>query len=305
MALNALERTWIEAFRAGKGSPTQGAGDPEDWLALCFFLLLEAGRMLRGSRYADARESLQIKLDGSPTTSLELDIEALLRDTMAIFDPHATVVGEETGGALPASGLAVVVDPVDGTWAFVTGTETFATTIAVFRDGRPFVGMVMSPATGEIAYATDEGRTRLVHLSVYGESDLAFYLPTRAREQAKILVNLHPSRAATSLVGVLYQTWKEDGIQMIRSPGGSPSWGLLEAAKGSFVYVNLWSERSAEPFDLVAGVMLVRRAGGEVIDLDGRPIDAIAHSGPFVAGVDDESRQKVIELARGVVRETD
>jgi fructose-1,6-bisphosphatase/inositol monophosphatase family enzyme len=85
---------------------------------------------------------------------------------------------------------------------------------------------------------------------------------------------------------------------MVRSPGGSPSWSLLEAARGRFTYVNLWSSRPAEAYDLVAGVMLVRGAGGDVIDLEGRSINALDHGGPFIAGVDGGARQKAAEITR-------
>ncbi len=87
-------------------------------------------------------------------------------------------------------------------------------------------------------------------------------------------------------------------MRMVRSPGGSPAWALLEAAKGSFVYVNLWSKRPAEAFDLAAACLLVRGAGGEITDLDGTPIDLVSHAGPFVAAVDEDHRRIVAELVR-------
>ena len=90
-------------------------------------------------------------------------------------------------------------------------------------------------------------------------------------------------------------------VQMVRSPGGSPSWALLEAAKGKFVYVNLWSEPPTAPYDLAAGVLLVRGAGGEVTDFRGEPVDAMRHEGPFVAAVEQRARRTVLEIA-GEVR---
>ena len=65
-------------------------------------------------------------------------------------------------------------------------------------------------------------------------------------------------------------------------------------------YVNLWGKRQAEAFDLAAGVLLVEGAGGQVTNLDGRPIDPVRHEGAFVAAVDDISRQEVIEIVRAV-----
>jgi fructose-1,6-bisphosphatase/inositol monophosphatase family enzyme len=63
---------------------------------------------------------------------------------------------------------------------------------------------------------------------------------------------------------------------------------MVEAAKGRFVYVNLWPGRDTEPYDLAGSVLLVRAAGGEVIGVSGQPIDPLTLSGPFVAAVDPE-----------------
>jgi fructose-1,6-bisphosphatase/inositol monophosphatase family enzyme len=82
----------------------------------------------------------------------------------------------------------------------------------------------------------------------------------------------------------------------VRSCGGSPAWGLLEAARGHYVYVNAWAVRPAEPFELAAGVLLVRGAGGEVTDLGGAAIDLVRHAGPWLAAVDAEQRARVAAI---------
>ena len=92
---------------------------------------------------------------------------------------------------------------------------------------------------------------------------------------------------------------------MVRSVGGSPSWALLEAAKGDFVYVNLWPAPAAQPWDLAAGVTLVRRAGGEVTDLEGNAIDELSHQGPFVAGTTEGARNRVIAVRSRIELEQD
>lgn len=301
MALSKFEAACINAFRNGSETPARGASETEDWICFGFHVLLRAGQMLRRNRVAGVRTSPEIKPDGSPTTTIEQEIESLVRDTLASFDPSATLIGEESGGALPTTGVALAVDPVDGTWSFVTGVEAFSTTLAVFRDHVPIVGMVLSPSMGKIGYAASDKQTRLVHFSVFGEPDSAADLVTRADHSAKVLVNLHPNRSAGPLVAALYKAWQDDRIRVIRSVGGSPSSALLEAAKGDFVYVNLWPAPAAQPWDLAAGVMLVRCAGGEVTDLEGNAIDELSHQGPFVAGTNEGARIRVIEIAREVL----
>jgi fructose-1,6-bisphosphatase/inositol monophosphatase family enzyme len=300
MALTQLERDCIDGFRSRVDPPARErfGEDVEAWAAFTLRLLLEAARMLRPERVRLDRE-WGIKTDGSPTVEVEQDVEARLRELVGRFAPDAAFVGEEQGGALPASGIAVAVDPVDGTWSFLNGTETFATSIAVFRDSEVFVGAVCNPSTGEIAYTDPEGRARLVQLSTFGEPDDAVTLPAvRGRTQ---LVNVHPGKTAGPLVQKLQEAWGNGAIKMVRSPGGSPAWALLEAAKGSFVYVNLWSKREAEPYDLAGSTLLVRRAGGNVIDITGQPIDARSHVGPLIASVDAESARAIGELVRSAM----
>lgn len=299
MTLNETERASLAAARAGSTTSSPMEEGSAAWIEFCLGLLVESGRRVRAARYA-ALDGVNFKGDGSPVTNLEHTVEETIAARLQSFAPEAVLVGEETGGSLPETGLALAVDPVDGTWAFLSRTENITTTLAAFRNGTPFLGMVSNPATGEIAYATGDGPTRIVQMSVFGEGDSAQTLPLPRSDGEPVLVNVHPGRFSGPLISRLYEAWSVGGVRMVRSPGGSPAWALLEAAKGNFVYVNLWSKRPAEAFDLAAGCMLVQGAGGSVMDLDGSPIDPASHAGPFIAGVDEESRKMVTELVRDV-----
>jgi len=302
MELNDLERRCLDAFRAGTDrTPRMEAETTDDWISFGLGLLLHSGALIRASRLAQKKTDLGYKSDGSPVTRLENHIEQELRERLKTFSPGAAVVGEETGGALPSAGVAVAIDPVDGTWAFLSRTETLATVLAVFRDGAPFVGMVGNPVTGEIGYAARDVQTRLLQLSVLGEDDVASALPLPRLDSGITLVSVQPGRSTAPVIATLYEAWQGDRIGFVRSPGGSPSWALLEAAKGNYVYVNLWGRHPAYAFDLAAGVLLVRGAGGEVTDLNGAPIDPVGHQGPLIAAVDDVARDQVSELVREAV----
>jgi len=76
---------------------------------------LEAGQLIRQSRASADHPGVTIKEDGCPVTQIEGRIESRLREWVPLFDPSAVVVGEETGGALPAKGTAIAIDPIDGT----------------------------------------------------------------------------------------------------------------------------------------------------------------------------------------------
>ena len=297
--LTAIERAAIDSHRESADplrSPKGGKNEVATFFGLR--LLLEAGQLVRERRATTGLSGVTIKQDGSPATEIETRIEDRLRSWLTSFDSHAVVVGEETGGELPTTGTAIAIDPIDGTRAFLAETETYSTTLALIRDGETVLGMVSNPATGEIAYATAGGGSRLIRLSLFGEPDGAHTLGIPVSQDSPILVNLHPSRNAHGMIDTLYHSWKRSDIAMVRSPGDSPAWALVEAARGHFVYANMWSERAAEAFDLAAGVLIVRRAGGEVTDLDGKLIDALRHRGPFIAGLDPRKTSLLTGLLR-------
>ncbi len=311
MTLTKLERACIDAHRKGNGTDaavgttvgTTGGttGGEAEWLRFGLSVLLETGRMVRGMRLLPMDEGVRFKSDGSPVTPLEHRIETFVRERLTDFCPEAGFVGEESGGTLPPRGFAAALDPVDGTWSLVNRTETCATGLAFFHDGEAFLGMVLNPATGELAYAARDTGTRLLQIALFGEDDAACPLPGERLRPRALLVNLQPSRDTQAMVGGLFEAWREGGLNMVKLPGGSPLWAMLEAAKGSFVYVNLWSRRAAHAYDLAAGIMLVRGAGGDVTDLAGKPIQTTDHRGPFVAGIDQEARRKVAAIVRNSV----
>lgn len=299
--LTSVETQCLAAFRAGAGVPV--VADPHDaWIAFGLYGLLEASHMLRAALAADARGAVVEKHDGSPATAVEHQVELRLRERLAAFQPQATMVGEETGGDLPATGWAIAVDPVDGTWAFLTGTETYSSTLAVFRDGVPLFGFVANPTTGTIAYGAAAGASRLLRVALVGEADAACDLPEATAPGDKVLVNLHPSVDGAWAFAALHAAWKARQVRSVRSPGGSPAWAIVEAARGRYVYANVWSTKPAEPFDLAAAAVILRGAGGDVVGLDGQAVDVCSHAGPFVAGLRQAARQPVVELLRDARR---
>ncbi len=308
-SLLPAERDALERFRADLLEPARSdaderatlashGGDPaleeRAWTTFVLRTVLLAGRRVRAGTPA----LLRLKGDGSPSTELERQVEEEIGAALGAFAPEAVLVGEETGGRLGAARWALSVDPIDGTWAFLSHTETFSVVITLFRDGRPYLGVVGSPLLGEVGYAVAGGTTRLVRLDLFGEGDEACSLPLADRDPQKVLVHLHPSPAGSRLMAAMFGAWARGRVRMVRAPGGSPSWGLLEAARGHFTYVNEWARSPADPWDLAAGVLLVNGSGGAVVDLDARPIDPVGHRGPFVAGVSPEHRARVVEIAR-------
>jgi fructose-1,6-bisphosphatase/inositol monophosphatase family enzyme len=287
MTLTTLEDHCLESFRhTGDCWPEVGRHAENDaWIQFALAAVLYAGGLVRELRISPLSGEVAFKADASPVTEQEHDIEGMIQAQLSRFCPDATFIGEEGGGAVQSHGISVAVDPVDGTWALLNRMSTCSVVIAAFRDRRPFMGAVANPATGEIGYAIADRPARLIQLDWMG-NHLAADMPLDRAKAGSILVNVHPSREAGPLLERLMTDWQSSQVQMVRMEGGSPAAALLDAAKGAFVYVNLWEKRPS----------------GRVVDPSGRDIDTSSHAGPFVAGVDHKAQETIVSALESILR---
>lgn len=114
----------------------------------------EAGRgTLRWFRNVDLTADL--KGDGSPVTRADREAEELIRRRIGEAFPTDGVIGEEFGTSAGTSGFTWVLDPIDGTKAFVRGIPTFGNLVAVLRGERTVIGVANFPALDEIVSAAE------------------------------------------------------------------------------------------------------------------------------------------------------
>jgi histidinol-phosphate phosphatase HisN, inositol monophosphatase family len=93
------------------------------------------------------------KSDGSFVTVADREAEAFLRDRIRQRFPNDGVLGEEEGESKGSSGRRWILDPIDGTFAFVHGVPFYGVLIALEIDGESKVGVVNIPALDEVVYA--------------------------------------------------------------------------------------------------------------------------------------------------------
>ena len=91
------------------------------------------------------------KYGGSPVTTADLAVDRYLRDRLGAAFPGDGWLSEETADDLSRLEMAnlLVVDPIDGTRAFLTGDPRWAVSIAYIHDGRPIAGVIHAPALGQ------------------------------------------------------------------------------------------------------------------------------------------------------------
>jgi myo-inositol-1(or 4)-monophosphatase len=145
----------------GKFAP----GAREDRAAAALATLLAAARLggeaaladFRLGRPADARVSYTA--DNSPVTSADLAVDAKLAEVLRAAFPEAGWLSEESADdpARLAKSSLLVLDPIDGTRAFMSGDPCWTVAIALVEEGRPIAGVVHAPALGE-TFAASLGR---------------------------------------------------------------------------------------------------------------------------------------------------
>ena len=136
-------------------------GKRPDWVEIDAFLLTLPS-LSRPLIELHFRSDLSIdqKADNSPVTIADKSVETELRQAILAAFPHHAIIGEEQGG-LADRQICWVIDPIDGTRAFVIGKPLFGTLVGVTCDGQPFAGLIDMPALNE-TYLTQDKRSYLI-----------------------------------------------------------------------------------------------------------------------------------------------
>lgn len=115
-----------------------------------------AGILLPHFREA-ASLRVETKADNSPVTIADRAAEEALRKLMEKHTPGYGIIGEEFGATAGKADREWVVDPIDGTKAFIHGVPLFGTLLALLEGGRPVVGVISLPALGQVMHGSRGG----------------------------------------------------------------------------------------------------------------------------------------------------
>lgn len=117
-----------------------------------------AGGIVRSA--AHSRRVVHRKADASPVTDVDREVETRLRELIAARYPGHGVIGEEFGIDRRDAEHVWVLDPIDGTKAFMAGMPMYGTLIGLARGGRPVLGIIEQPVTRERWTGIDGDGTR-------------------------------------------------------------------------------------------------------------------------------------------------
>ena len=206
-------------------------------------------------------EHLQVskKGPGDFVSAADHRVEQILRTELKKARPDYGFLLEEGGSVEGADKSNLwIIDPLDGTTNFLHGIPHFAISIGLVHDGEPYAGVVYQPLTDEMFSAEKNGgcfvnerRLRVSARRKMDEAVLATGIPNLGRpEPERFLRQLKLTMGATS------------GIRRF----GAASLDLAYVAAGR---VDGFWEMGLAPWDIAAGIILVREAGGYVSEIDG------------------------------------
>jgi myo-inositol-1(or 4)-monophosphatase len=225
-------------------------------------------------------ENLQVSLKGPANfvSAADRRAEDILHTELSKARKDFSFLMEERGEVAGKDASNVwVVDPLDGTTNFLHGIPLFAISIAHVKDGEPQAGLVYNPVTDEL-FVAERGKGAFLHnrrLRVAVRKTLADCvvtcgIPHRGRGDLALF------RRELTVV--------QDQVAGIRRTGAA-ALDLAWVAAGRF---DAFWERNLSPWDMAAGMVLIREAGGFVTDIDGG--DNILDKGSVIAGNEDIHR---------------
>lgn len=217
-------------------------------------------------------EQLQVSVKGVGdfVSAADLRSEKIIRHELEKARPGYGFLMEESGSTEGTDGAhRWIVDPLDGTTNFLHGIPHFAISIALEREGEVIAGLVYNPITDDRFYAEKGGGAFF--------NDRRMRVSARRKIDESVIATGIPHKGRGDHRAYLKQLAKIMGVSAGVRRNGAASLDLAWTAAGR---VDAFWEEFLSPWDIAAGVLMVREAGGYVSGLDGN--DPIA-SGKVLA----------------------
>lgn len=222
----------------------------------------EAGRAIM--RVYNGSFDVVRKGDGSPLTQADLNAHQLVSRGLSELTPEVPLLSEESSqDPTPGSSLYWLIDPLDGTREFVLRKGEFTVNIALIHKQKPILGVVHAPVD-KITYSAFQGGG--ANKRVVGEPIQA--IGTRILKRGRVKVVTSRSHPGPMLGRVINTLERELGPVEVVGMGSSLK--LCLVAEGIVDFYPRLGPTSE--WDTAAAQCVVEAAGGEVVDLSGRPL---------------------------------
>ncbi|HSK38588.1 MAG TPA: histidinol-phosphatase [Arenibaculum sp.] len=240
---------------------------PAPLVELAVRLVDAAGPVVR--RHFRTTLRVDDKADSSPVTIADREAEAAIRAIIAAEQPGHGIVGEEHGADRADAEYVWVIDPIDGTKAFITGRPLFGTLVALLHHGRPVLGIIDQPVTGD-RWIGASGRPTTFN----GAEARVRPCPGVGRA---VVNTTSPDLFSPGELAAFRRV--ADGAKLTMYGGDCYAYGLLAAG-----FLDLVIEAGLKLHDFAALLPVVEGAGGIVTDWTGAPMNTDPRGRILAAG---------------------
>ena len=227
--------------------------------------------------------AVDVKADRSPVTAADREAEQAMRAILASEAPGHGIVGEEVGSERADADWVWVLDPIDGTKAFISGQPTFGTLVALLHLGAPVVGLIDQPISGE-RWSGAQG----LPTTFNGEA-------IRARATQDLSAATLYATSPDQFAGADAESFGRLSTvcRLTRFGVDCYAYGLLALG-----FVDLVVEADMKLYDFAALVPVVEGAGGVISDWVGRPL-GVESDGRVVAAGNGRLQQVALGVLGG------
>ncbi len=227
-------------------------------------------------------ENKKLKRTYDPVTMADRNAEQVIRDFLAQNLPSHAIIGEEFGTKEQSSEHCWVIDPIDGTRAFIMGSPLWGTLIGLNYQNEPIIGLMNQPFTKERFWASPEG--------AFARWE-GYEGPIETRQtttlDSAIITSTCPDLFASAQDFQAFEKLRSH-CQMTRYGGDCYSYCLL--AMGS---IDLVVETGLQTYDIAPLVPIVRQAGGVISNWQGKDP---GQGGQIIAAATQELHAKAIDI---------
>lgn len=270
-----------------RDTPCMTGFDADTFRALAEELADAAGAAIRP--HYRQRLAVETKADASPVTVADRAAEQAMRTILTEQRPDDGVMGEEFGSERTDAEYVWVLDPIDGTKAFISGLPTFGTLIALMERGTAVLGVIDQPVSGE-RWVGVQGRGADLRTGRGAEPQP---IRTRACESLAEASLFCTAREQFQGANGAAYTRLMERVGMTRY--GLDCYAYAMLATG---FVDLTVEAMLEPYDYLALVPVIEAAGGRITDWEGAPLGLDSDDRVLAAG-DPRRHAEALAILRG------
>lgn len=239
----------------------------QDYLAFAHRLADASGKVIRP--YFGQALEVDAKADNSPVSIADREAEAAMREMIELTFPDHGIYGEEHGQSGTEKEYVWVIDPIDGTRAFLEGRKEWGTLIALCVKGEPIFGILNQPIAGERWVGTRGGTS-------YCSGNV---LKTRT------ITKLADAEISTTSASYFTPAQGDAMVRLAKScrhvvkDGDCYAYGLLARGERDIVV-----DAGLKPYDILALVPIIEAAGGVITTWEGKPVTLSDYANVIAAG---------------------